>query len=122
MCSFGVLLQKMVGKGEDQEYNLHNRVKNAEYARQKQEQRVRKLNNQLMELKRKNAVKIKNEMTEVERSEKELEQQLIREQAELTKVNIGRNGFCQQNICFFLDNDFFQYQQLVSISYMVELV
>ena len=84
----------MVGKGEDQEYNLHNRVKNAEYARQKQEQRVRKLNQQLMELKRKNAVKIKNEMTEVERSEKELEQQLIREQAELTKVTIMRYVVC----------------------------
>ena len=84
------VLQKMVGKGEDQEYSLHNRVKNAEYARQKQEQRVRKLNQQLMELKRKNAVKIKNEMTEVERSEKELEQQLLREQAELTKVTMMR--------------------------------
>ncbi|KAK2189689.1 hypothetical protein NP493_99g01034 [Ridgeia piscesae] len=108
--------QKMVGKGEDQEYNLHNRVKNAEYARQKQEQRVRKLNQQLMELKRKNAVKIKNEMTEVERSEKELEQQLLREQAELTKVTIMRNVICVVDVNLWKCLEYIQHWELALLT------
>ena len=76
----------MVSKGEELEQNLYNKVRNAEYARQKQEQSVRHLQQQLQEVKRKNAIKVKQEIAERNRKEIELEQQLMKEKAELDKV------------------------------------
>lgn len=61
-------------------------MRNAEYARQKQEQTVRRMQQQLAELKRKNAVRVKNELAQTHKEEKDLEQALIREKAELDKV------------------------------------
>ncbi|KAJ8318850.1 hypothetical protein KUTeg_003941 [Tegillarca granosa] len=79
--------QKMVIKGEDLEQNLYNSVRNAEYTRQKQEQSVRRIKQNLSELKQKNAQKIKSEMAESFKQEQEMEQQLIREKAVLDKVS-----------------------------------
>ena len=76
----------MVQKGEEQEYTLYNQVKSAEYARQQQEQKVKKMAAKLHEMRRNNAVKIKDEMTQLTREERELEYKLQREQAELAKV------------------------------------
>ena len=81
--------KKMVTKGEDQEKNLYNKVRNSEYARQKQEQNVRRLQQQLADVKRKNSIKIRQELSERQRLEKEIEQSLIREKAELDKVRIS---------------------------------
>ena len=78
--------QKMVSKGDDMEHSLYNKMRNAEYARQKQEQTVRRMQQQLAELKRKNAVRVKNELAQTHKEEKDLEQALIREKAELDKV------------------------------------
>jgi hypothetical protein len=79
----------MVTKGEDQEKNLYNKVRNSEYARQKQDQNVRRLQQQLADVKRKNSIKIRQELSERQRLEKEIEQSLIREKAELDKVRIS---------------------------------
>ena len=79
--------QKIVAKGEEKEHNLYNRVRNAEYARQKQEQQVRRMQGKLHDLKRKNAEKIKTEMTDLEKQERQMEQKLVREQAALAKVS-----------------------------------
>ena len=76
----------MVSKGDDMEHSLYNKMRNAEYARQKQEQTVRRMQQQLAELKRKNAVRVKNELAQTHKEEKDLEQALIREKAELDKV------------------------------------
>lgn len=76
----------MVNKGEDQEKNLYNQVRNSEYARQKQEQSVRRIQQQLAEIKRKNSIKIREELSERQRVEREIEQAFIREKAELDKV------------------------------------
>lgn len=83
-----MLLQKMVSKGEEKEQALYSRMRSSEYARQKQEQVVRRLQKKLMDVKKKNAEKIKNEMSELSRQERELEQSLVREQAQLGKVRL----------------------------------
>lgn len=82
--------QKMVTKGEDQEQTLYAKVRNSEYARQQQEQNVRRVQLQLQELKRKNAANVTQELASVNLKEQELEQQLIREKAELDKVHAER--------------------------------
>ncbi|KAL4239220.1 hypothetical protein ACF0H5_000037 [Mactra antiquata] len=82
--------QKMVNKGEDQEQNLYNKVRNAEYSRQKQEQTVRRLQQQLSEIRRKNATSLTKEMVDRNRQEMELEQLLLREKAELDKTHAER--------------------------------
>ncbi|XP_052069048.1 trichohyalin-like [Mytilus californianus] len=82
--------KKMVTKGEDQEKNLYNQVRNSEYARQKQEQNVRRLQQQLAEIKRKNSIKIREELSERQRLEREIEQTYIREKAELDKAHAER--------------------------------
>ncbi|XP_067672325.1 trichohyalin-like [Haliotis asinina] len=82
--------QKMVVKGEDTEQNLYQKVRNAEYARQKQEQTVRRIHNDLQETKRINAIKLKKEIAERHQQEQELEHKLIREKAELDKTHAQR--------------------------------
>ena len=82
----------MVSKGEDTEQNLYAKVRNAEYARQKQEQNVRRLHQQLQEIKRRNAAVVKKELAAVNKQEQELEQQLYREKAELDKVSYINPG------------------------------
>ncbi len=76
----------MVIKGEEKEHALYNKVRNAEYARQKQEQAVKRLSQKLTELKKENSIKIKQEMSELSKAEEDLEQKLVREKAALTKV------------------------------------
>ena len=77
----------MVHRAEEREHSLFSRVRNAEYARQKQEQSVRKAQQELYEIKRQNAQKIKEEMSQLTKQEQELEQKLLREQAQLAKVS-----------------------------------
>ena len=76
----------MVMKGEEKEHSLYNKVRNAEYARQKQEQTVRRLQNKLNEVHKSNSEKLKNEMAELNKQEMSLQHNLIREQAQLDKV------------------------------------
>ena len=83
---FLALFQRSVSHSADAEYNLYNRIKNAEYQRQQQEQAVRKLRTKLNEVKRNNSVQLRLQMTEQERNERDLEQQLLREQAKLAQV------------------------------------
>ncbi|XP_060559661.1 trichohyalin-like isoform X3 [Ruditapes philippinarum] len=82
--------QKMVAKGEDYEQNLYSKVRNAEYTRQKQEQSVRRIQQQLNEVKRKNAAIVTKELAERNKQEVELEQLLYKEKAELDKAHAQR--------------------------------
>ncbi|WAQ97597.1 hypothetical protein MAR_030287 [Mya arenaria] len=82
--------QKMVTKGEEQEQHLYGKVRNAEYSRQKQDQAVRRLQQQLAEVKRRNAAIVKQTLAERNQEEVELEQALIREKAELDKMHVER--------------------------------
>ena len=84
--------------GEEQEYVLYNKVKNAEYSRQKQEQSVRKLHGKLLERKRENAEKLKKEMLGATREEQELSYKIERERADLAKVCVF---FLQIEVLFY---------------------
>ncbi|GFR77053.1 myosin-11-like, partial [Elysia marginata] len=76
---------KMVSKGEEMEQELYANVRSSEYARQKQDQEVRRTQQTLAELKRVNAIKMKEDMVERKRQEEMLQQKLIRDKAELDK-------------------------------------
>ncbi|XP_050408547.1 trichohyalin isoform X2 [Patella vulgata] len=82
--------QKMVSKDDEIEQNLYNKVRTSEYNRQKQEQIVRRYELNLAELKRKNAEKLKDEIIERNLQEKELEQKIQREKAELDKYHFKK--------------------------------
>lgn len=82
--------QRMVSRAEEAEYGLFTRAKDAEYARQKREQAVRRLKTQLQDTRRNNAVQMKSQLTDMTRQEQELEQRLLREQAQLAKVHAAR--------------------------------
>ena len=91
----------MVNKGEEVEQSLYNKVRNAEYARQKQEQSVRHLQQQLQDAKRKNAIRVKQEISDRNKQEMELQQQLVKEKAELDKV--GELGLVDINLFPYID-------------------
>lgn len=82
--------KKMVTKGEEVEQELYANVRSSEYARQKQDQEVRRTQQTLAELRRINAIKMKEDMVERKRQEEQLQQKLIREKAELDKVHANR--------------------------------
>ncbi|RUS79894.1 hypothetical protein EGW08_012332 [Elysia chlorotica] len=82
--------QKMVTKGEEVEQELYANVRSSEYARQKQDQEVRRTQQTLAEMRRINAIKMKEDMVERKRQEEMLQQKLIREKAELDKVHANR--------------------------------
>jgi hypothetical protein len=82
--------QKAVQRGEQRELELYNKLKEAEQARQQLDQSVRRSEMNLMETRRVNAARIKEEMTEMQRQEMELEQSLLRERALLAKAQACR--------------------------------
>ncbi|CAD5112862.1 DgyrCDS2074 [Dimorphilus gyrociliatus] len=84
--------QKSVNKGEEIEQELYQRVRDAEYKRQKQDQEVKKLQTTMADIKKKNALRLQRAMAENEREERELEQKLIREQALLNKLHTDREA------------------------------
>ena len=95
----------MVSKGEEQEQNLYGKVRNAEYSRQKQEQSVRRLQQQLNQVKKKNASTVKQEMSNRNKQEMELEQLLVREKAELDKVGqrflfVNTRNLLSRSLCW----------------------
>lgn len=75
-------------KQEEIEYNLSNRVRDAELNRKQREQTCKRLMSKLLEMRRKNAAKLKQEMVEMSKEEKALEQKILREQSYLFKVGI----------------------------------
>lgn len=81
--------QKAVTKQEEIEYNLSNRVRDAELSRKQREQSCKRLMNKLLEMRRTNAAKLKKEMVEMSQQEKALEQRVLREQSYLFKVTVS---------------------------------
>lgn len=77
----------MVSKGEEEEHRLYSRVKDAEYARQKQEQNVKRLQQKFSHTKTQNSQEMKKKLSDIIKQEKEMEQKILREQAQLDKVN-----------------------------------
>jgi len=81
----------MVTKGEEEENRLYNKVREAEYSRQKQEQSVKRLQTKYQQTKTRNSQEMKKRLTEIIKVEKEFEQKIVREQALLDKVCTASN-------------------------------
>lgn len=82
--------QKMASKNEDREQSLYQTVRESEYARQKQDAEVRRLQQKLASVRAQNAQKLKTEHMRCTLNEKELEQALVKERAELDKMHARR--------------------------------
>ena len=78
----------MVAKDEEREQSLYNSVRESEYARQKQDQEVRRIQHRLLSMRAQNAQKLKQEQMKINLTEQQLEQQLVKEKAELDKVGL----------------------------------
>ncbi len=76
-----------VQKDDELEQDLYKTVKEAEFLRRKKDHEVKKIQEDFIELKKKNAVLIKEAIAKAFVEEKELEQKLFREKAKLDKVS-----------------------------------
>ncbi|XP_002735399.1 uncharacterized protein LOC100377077 [Saccoglossus kowalevskii] len=81
---------RYVNKHEEVEQELYNKVRQAEYSRKQKEQTCKRLHNKLQEMKRNNSITMKEHAVECLRKEKELDQKLQREQADLYKYHVNR--------------------------------
>ncbi|XP_019639412.1 PREDICTED: trichohyalin-like [Branchiostoma belcheri] len=82
--------QRAVGKAQQQEHSMYEKVRQSEYSRTKQEQVVKKMQDQLSKLKKKNSSTIREQMADSLQKEKELEYKLQREKAQLMKTTVDR--------------------------------
>lgn len=80
--------QKLVQKDDDAEQDLYKTVKEAEFLRRKKDNELKKLQEQFIEMKKKNAAAIKEAIAAAFAKEKDLEQRIWREKAKLDKVFI----------------------------------
>ena len=78
--------QKIVQKDDDQEKDLYKTVKEAEFLRRKKDNEVKKMHDQLIELKRQNSIQIKQAIAKAFQEEEDFHQKLLREKAKLDKV------------------------------------
>ncbi|XP_077999238.1 uncharacterized protein LOC144452101 [Glandiceps talaboti] len=81
---------RTVNKQEEIEQDLYNKVRQAEYSRKQKEQLCKRITGKLDEIKRLNSIKMKEQAVECLRQEKDVEQKLQREQAELYKYHVNR--------------------------------
>ena len=78
--------QKLVQKDDEAEQDLYKTVKEAEFLRRKKDNDLKKLQEQFIEMKKQNAVQIKDAIATAFSKEKDLEQKIFREKAKLDKV------------------------------------
>lgn len=80
--------QKLVQRDDEYEQDLYKNVKEAEFARRKKDNELKKLQDQFIEVKKQNAIQIKELIAKSFAQEQELEQKIFREKAKLEKVLI----------------------------------
>ena len=80
--------QKLVQRDEELEQELFKTVKEAEFMRRKKDTELKKLHEQFVEIKKQNAIQIKQAIAKAFVQEQEFEQKIIREKAKLDKVNV----------------------------------
>ena len=78
--------QKLVSKDDELEQDLYKSVKEAEFNRRKKDNELKKLQDQFIEMKRLNAIQIKEAIAKAFAEEQEFQQKIIREKAKLDKV------------------------------------
>ncbi len=79
--------QKIVQKDEECEKDLYKTVKEAEFLRRKKDNELKKMQDQLIELKRKNSIQIKQAIAKAFQEEEEFQQKILKEKARLDRVN-----------------------------------
>ncbi|CAF0987488.1 unnamed protein product [Adineta ricciae] len=82
--------QKTAGKNEETEHDLRESLKQAEYDRRKKEHEVQKLQDEIIQKKKSDAVRVRKEIARAQHEEKELEEQLVKEKAKLDKLHAKR--------------------------------
>lgn len=80
--------QKLVQRDDEYEQDLYKNVKEAEFARRKKDNELKKLQDQFIEVKKQNAIQIKELIAKSFAQEQEIEQKIFREKAKLEKVLI----------------------------------
>lgn len=80
--------QKLVQRDEELEQELFKTVKEAEFLRRKKDMELKKLQDQFIELKKQNAVQIKQTIAKAFAQEQEFEQKIYKEKAKLDKVSL----------------------------------
>ena len=78
--------QKLVSKDDELEQDLYKTVKEAEFNRRKKDNELRKLQEQFIEMKRLNAIQIKEAIAKAFAEEQDFQQKIQREKAKLDKV------------------------------------
>jgi hypothetical protein len=86
--------QKLVQKDDELEQDLYKSVKEAEFQRRKKDTELKKLNEQLIELRKKNATQIKELIAKAYADEQEFEQKIRREKAIVEKVHKNNKLYC----------------------------
>lgn len=79
--------QRLVQKGDEQEKDLYKTVKEAEFQRRKKDNELKRLQDEYIELKKANSVKIKELIANALAQEKDIEQKILKEKAVLKKHN-----------------------------------
>ena len=78
--------QKLVQKDEEYEKDLYKSVKEAEFQKRKKDNELKKLQDEYIELKKRNSVQIKDMIANALAQEKEYEQKILKEKSLLKRV------------------------------------
>jgi hypothetical protein len=79
--------QKVVQKDDELEKDLYKTVKEAEFQKRKKDTELKKLQEEYIELRKSNSIKIKEMMAQALAAEKEYEQKILKEKSLLKKHN-----------------------------------
>jgi hypothetical protein len=82
--------QKLVQRDDEKEQDLYKTVKEAEFQRRKKDNDLKKLQEQFIDLKKQNAIQIKEMIAKAFADEQDLEQKILKEKAVLEKVSRRR--------------------------------
>lgn len=85
--------QKIVQKEEEAEKEIYKVVKESEFMRRKKDNELKKMQEQFNEMKKQNAITIKNAIAKAFAEEQEYQQKILREKAHLDKVMWHHNHF-----------------------------
>ena len=94
--------QKLVQKDDEVEQDLYKSVKEAEFNRRKKDNELKKLQDQFVEIKKQNAIQIKQIIAKAFAEEQEFQQKIFKEKAKLDKVTLIINV----NLLIFFSSNF----------------
>lgn len=78
--------QRLVQKDDELEQGFYKTVKEAEFARRKKDMALKKLQEELLDVRKQNSIQIKEVIAKAFAQEQEYEQKILKEKARLEKV------------------------------------